>query len=100
MVSVGYFLWDAGDFSGQLTWSRNYAALLEYCKLNGHCNVPKKAYFECDVEGLGENGGVYHYSGNLGSWLGVQRMSRKGVSGWKLNQQRTDLLQKLVDQGK
>ena len=83
---------------GDLNWPRNYAALLEYYKEHGTCNVPVKAVYECDLEGLGEDGGMYHYVGNLSTWLNHQRMAKKG-NGRKLTPEREALLQKLVDEG-
>ena len=84
-----------------LGWNANYAALLEYYKKHGTCNVPCKAVYECDLEGLGEeDGGVYHYVGNLGFWLDRQRKAKKGKGTYKQTPEREALLQKLVDEGK
>ena len=83
-----------------LGWNTSYAALLEYCKEHGTCNVHYNAIYECDLEGLGENGDVYHYLGNLGTWLHRQRTAKKGVNNRKIKPEREALLQKLVDEGK
>ena len=74
--------------------------MLEYYKEHGTCDVPHKAVYECDLEGLGENGSVYEYVGNLGSWLHHQRQAKKGKHKLKLNCKRRAKLQKLVDEGK
>ena len=66
----------------------------------GTCNVPYKAVYECELEGLGEDEGVYHYVGNLGMWLSNQRQAKKGQGTYKLTREREILLQKLVDEGK
>ena len=85
---------------GDINWPRNYAALLKYYEEHGTCNVNRKAIYECDLEGLGEDGGVYHYVGNLGQWLNRQRMAKKGTGKDKITPEREALLQKLVDEGK
>ena len=85
---------------GDIDWPRNYAALLEYYKEHGACNVPQRDNYECDLEGLGEDWGVYHYVGNLGNWLATQRQAKKGKGTYKLTPERQALLQKLVDEGK
>ena len=82
-----------------LEWNTSYTALLEYYKENGTCNVPQHNKYECDLEGLGENGGVYHYIGNLGAWLKNQRGAKKGQNNKKITPEREALLQKLVDEG-
>ena len=91
---IGKLAWEI-DFT--ITWPRNYAALLEYYKVYGTCNVPYHAKYECDLEGLGEYGTVYRYVGNLGLWLAHQRTSKKRN---KITPERQALLQKLVDEGK
>ena len=85
---------------GDIDWPLNYAALLEYYKEHGTYNVPCKAVYECDLKGLGENGGLYHYVGNLGIWLDNQRQAKKGKGAYKQTPEREALLQKLVDEGK
>ena len=82
-----------------LGWNTNYAALLEYFKEHGTCNISQKAKCECSLEGLGENGGVLHYVGNLGRWLNNQRNAMKGTNNMKITPERQALLQKLVDEG-
>lgn len=81
-----------------IDWHAHYAALLEYQKEHGHCNVPYMDKFECDLEGYDLNGGTYHYYGALGSWLTRQRRYKRGLRG-VLASDREALLQKLVDQG-
>lgn len=83
-----------------IIWLRNYAALLEYGKEHGHCNVPCMASYKCVLHGLGEDGSDYQYSGKLGYWLGHQRQLKKGHRGTnKLLAYREFYLQTLVDQG-
>jgi hypothetical protein len=89
---------------GEIDWPRHYAALLEFYKQYGTCNVPQKAYFECDLVSTSDSsqdteGRVYHYNGKLGRWLKNQRTARKGVQRAKLTVEREALLQKLVDEG-
>ena len=66
----------------------------------GTCNVPYKAVYECELEGLGEDEGVYHYVGNLGTWLHHQRQAKKGTGNRKITPVREALLQILVGEGK
>lgn len=82
-------------------WNIHFAALLEYYKAHGTCNVPLSALGECDLpEGFGENGGVYHYMGNLGAWLHNQRQAKHGTGNRpKLSPERDLQLQQLVDSG-
>ena len=47
------------------------------CSGPSTCDVRQSCVYECDLEGMGE-GGVYHYKGNLGSWLNNQRNAKKG----------------------
>ena len=82
-----------------LGWDISYAALLEYYKEHGTCNINKKVVYECDLEGFGENGGIYHYVGNLGTWVKGQRQAKKGTGHIKITPERQALLQKLVDEG-
>ena len=91
---------DLNKKQGDIDWPRNYAALLEYYKMNGTCNVPYKTVYKCDLKGLGEKGGVYRYEGNLGTWLYTQRQAKKGQGNSKITPERQILLQKLVDEGK
>ena len=81
-------------------WNIHYAALLEFYKQNGHCNVPLSTLYECDLEGMGENEETYYYVGNLGTWLSNQRQAKNGKGGRaKLSADRDAKLQKLVDEG-
>ena len=97
--------WEPGTITdrrkkqGDISWPRHYAALLEYYKEHGTCNVPQKAVYECDLEGLDENGGAHHYVGNLGVWLKDQRQAKKSHGERKIKPERQALLQKLVDEG-
>jgi hypothetical protein len=80
-------------------WQKQYAALVEYGKEHGNCNIPVMASYECELPGYGPNGESLHYKGRLGKWLTTQRQSKKG-NGYKLTIEREALLQKLVDEGK
>ena len=61
---------------------------IEAQSVYGKCNIPQKAVYECNLEGLGENDGVYHYVGNLGRWLTHQRQAKKGKGNWKITPER------------
>jgi hypothetical protein len=105
-------MWDTSELSatvrmkklGDIDWPRHYAALIEYDKQYGHCNVHKKYKkdsYVCELPGMGENGGSFHYEGKLGAWLSNQRAFHNGKRGEKrLLPEREQLLQILVDQGK
>ena len=84
---------------GDREWPMHYAALLEYCREYGHCNVPWSHNYECILKGFGRNGTDLKYTGKLGSWLSTQRQSKKGHGG-RLSPERQQLLQRLVDDGK
>ena len=74
--------------------------MLEYCKEYGTCNIPKRSSYECYIPGIGEDGGAYHYKGNLGLWLTTQRQVKKGKIHNRKTFERMELLQVLVDEGK
>ena len=82
-----------------IEWKFHYAALLEYCKEHGTCNIPKRSSYECYIPDIGEEGASYHYRGNLGLWLTTQRQVRKGKIGNRKTAERIELLQVLVDEG-
>ena len=85
-----------------MDWSHHYAALLEYYKEHGTCNVPIRAAYECDLPNVLVDGHPYHYKGNLGTWLDNQRQAKKAHNG-KLkgfSPVREAQLQLLVDEGK
>lgn len=101
LVNEGKLLWDASEMSGtkvygQTSWPLNYAALLQYRQLYGHCHVSQSFNFECMIPG--ENGQEIPYRGNLGRWLMTQRQSKKGQRN-PLSPERDALLQKLQDEG-
>ncbi len=75
--------------------------MLEYGKQHQTCNVPSTVLdFSCDLEGMREDGGVFHYRGNLGEWVSKQRSLYKGTkTGERLASYRESKLQELVDQG-
>ena len=78
----------------------HYSALLEFYKEFDTCNVPQRSTYECDLPGMGENGGNYHYNGTLGRWLHDQRQLKKGKNHTKVTSDRLAQLQILVDEGK
>jgi len=82
-----------------MTWQKNYAALVEYGKENGHCNVPARCEYSCDLPAVDSEGVRIHYTGKLGRWLHDQRQLFKGNTKKKLRADRAQLLQALVDQG-
>ena len=82
-----------------IEWKYHYAALLKYYEEHGTYNVPHLRVYECELEGMGEDGGVYHYRGNLLFWLHNQRNAKKGQGTCKMTAERLALLQALVDEG-
>ena len=48
---------------------------------------------------MGDDGGNYHYKGNLGKWLDNQRQAKKNQGGFKITTDRAARLQLLVDEG-
>ena len=84
---------------GEEDWPIHYAALLEYYKEHETCNVSKKITYECDLQGIDEEGGSYQYKGCLGRWLNNQRSAKKGQGTSKLSSDHEEKLQSLVDEG-
>ena len=82
-----------------IDWSHHYAALLEYYKEHDTCNVPSSIIYECDLPNIGDDGGNYHYKGNLGGWLNSQRRAKKGLVRNKISSEHEAQLQLLVDEG-
>ena len=81
-------------------WSRHYAALLEYYKEHGTCNIPQSHNYECDLPDMRDDAdNIIHYKANLGKWLTEQRQARKGQGCSKLSNEREAQLQILVDEG-
>jgi len=78
-------------------WARHFAALLEYCRQKGTCNIAQRKSFKCDLVGMAPDGGVYKYDEKLGKWLHNQRQAKRKN---KLLADREAQLQALVDQGK
>jgi hypothetical protein len=93
------FSWDCNK--SHIAWPRHYAALLEYGRIHGHCNVPTNDdIFECVLPGLGDFGGIFHYKDRLGRWTKKQRSLYHGSRGeGGLTPERRALLQALVDEG-
>lgn len=79
------------------TWNRYFAALSEYIKEYGQCNLPlTTSVYECTVPSTGRR-----FCGNLSVWLFSQRLAKRGLLGRApLTPQREALLQTLADQGK
>ena len=81
-------------------WSHHYAALSEYYKEHGTCNIPQSHSYECDLPGMRDDvDNIIHYKANLGKWLTEQRQARKGQGCSKLSNEREAQLQILVDDG-
>lgn len=94
LVDAGLLAWNA--LQCRDNWTRNYNALLEYCKIHGHCNVPAKCVFECELSYLAEAGlKNSHYKGSLGTWVEHQRQAKKGKGAVTLSPHREALLQTL-----
>ena len=81
---------------GHVDWRIHFAALLHYRSKHGHCNIPQKEDYECNLEGVSESKGDVHFYGKLGRWLDNQRQFKKVG---KLREDREMLLQGLVDEG-
>jgi hypothetical protein len=104
---TGMLLWDASEQrasvlrsdKSDISWPRNYAALIHYGEVHGTCNIPQRESYECILPGMGENGSDFHFKANLGAWLNNQRKKRKALGNNKLNPNREALMQSLVDQG-
>lgn len=101
---TGQLVWNSSEGHSRAlldtVWPRHYAALLEYFKLHGTCNVPQKERFECVLPGVGENAAPVQYNGQLGRWLANQRRYKRVESErHRLHPEREAMLQKLVDEG-
>lgn len=95
-------MWNATEQRGNKKlavseWNRHYAALIDYGRTHGHCNVPQVQSYECVLPGMGDDGEDYLYNSRLGIWLCTQRQAKKGMRN-ALAQEREELLQELVDQ--
>ena len=103
LVNDGRLLWDGTDLGGrrrhsEVAWPTNYAALLKYKELRGHCNLTKSASFRCTLKG--PNDEDIPYNGPLGKWLADQKqLVAEGVARRGLSDERMALLKALVDEG-
>jgi hypothetical protein len=103
--TLGLLVWDCkknphqNSYSNRL-WSLHYAALLEYCKQQGHCNVPHDLTFACVLKEMGKNGEDYQYEEKLGDWLTNQRSIYHGHKGQKMEPDRRAKLEELHEKGK
>ena len=86
-------LWDTKN---DKVWLRHYEALCQYYQQYGNCNVPSLFIYKCELPNMGDDGGIYHYTGNLGAWLQTQRESKKHN---ELLAEREAKFQTLVDEG-
>ena len=94
-------LWSHSDEEAtERVWQRHFAALLKYGEQHGTCNILCNIIYECDLPGMGLNGGIYKYKAKLGEWLHSQRQFKNGKRKSKLAPSRNDRLQKLVDEGR
>lgn len=76
------------------TWNRNYYALLQFTRENGHSQLPISQLYQCQLP----DGSVYQ--SNLGLWLFSQRLRKNGSRNRPpLAADREALLQQLVDDG-
>jgi hypothetical protein len=83
-----------------LDWWTHRAALDEYAREYGHCNVPGKFQYECILHGVSDgNNEDTPYKANLGLWLSRQRASKLGSSKTTLSSDKLASLQELVDKG-
>jgi hypothetical protein len=64
---------------GETIWKRHFAALNHFYDSNGHCNIPQRHLYECDLPGLGSDGQTYHYKAHLGIWLDNQKHAKRGT---------------------
>jgi hypothetical protein len=83
-------------------WLMSYGALVEYSKEHGHCDVPYKTNYSCEILwGSALAGQPSRYQGDIGTWLLTQRLARHPQSNLPpLTSEREALLQQLVDQGR
>ena len=83
----------------EIEWQRHYAALLEYYKEHGTCNVHNSnLLYKCELPNMGYNGGTFHYKDRLYGWLSIQRAAMRN-EGYGLTGSQTALLQAFVDEG-
>ena len=79
-MNVGFLTWNIcrGKYANQstsITFMDHFTALLEYSKQYGHCNVPKKDWYQCIIPITEYNPGVEkQYNAPLGSWLYVNKL--------------------------
>ena len=83
-----------------LDWNVNFAALIEYAKAKGDCNVPEDFNFECDIISTSNvDKSVLHYQSNLGKWLQLQYVKFKN-GGWNNDDMiQNSLFQELIAAG-
>ena len=63
MVDEGKLSWEGNPNLTNLdeeAWYRHYAALLEWGKENGHCNIPVRAVYECEIPEMVDTHGRYN----------------------------------------
>ncbi len=106
LVDEGKLWWDSStpreaepEPRNELSFIVQYAALLEYGKEHGDCNIPRNSTYECILTTFSGPNLQVTYTGDLGAWLQRQRQARKGYGG-KLSTERRGLLQRLVSEGK
>lgn len=112
MVANGKLSWGGNPNQTNLdeeAWYRHYAALLEWGKENGHCNIPVRSDYECETPDMVDTHGKTlctggHYTGKLGHWLDNQRTIRKRQSTYdgpnkEVNCTRQALLLNLIETG-
>jgi hypothetical protein len=83
-----------------ISWDHHYMALVEYGKEYGHCNIPARSVYDCNIPVEEGSETLFRYHGNLGKWLHDQRQVQKGNKGPPgIKPEREAKLQRLVDQG-
>lgn len=94
-------MWDIsrGKHTSQtsIPWKDHYLALLEYAKLHGHCNVPKKDWFDCILQATATSP-IRRYHGQLGAWLLIQKSKLSGEIAAS-SADKYALLRQLVEEG-
>lgn len=100
-IVLGFLVWDVsqGKHTSQtsIPWKDHYLALLEYAHIHGHCNVPRKDWFDCTLPASATSP-IRRYHGNLGEWLHTQK-AKLTTSTTSSSADRIVLLRQLVDEG-
>jgi len=94
-------VWDIsrGKHTSQtsIAWKDHYLALIEYSLIHGHCNVPKKDWFDCTLQATATSP-ARRYHGHLGGWLFMQKVKFNGPTS-SSSADKVAQLKQLVDEG-